>query len=1049
MDRRDVIARPLAAYDFAWPMDEQYQIQTVESSVVPYSNKTIMASFREREEFKPHADESLYSVQRSVGRSYSLPMKTPSLIDHRDSGGKRNCDRRLRRRCELYLALTLTSLISISCIASSSSRSGMKTAAISFSSLSFIVTFIMGVGYFSRRTRDILATNMMSKIQHGGRLRRKVTLEKIAISIVMVMECIVSGLVLYPQFDTNPIAVAGNEIWNPNLFYITWFSLYASAYQAANVFYNDGNNTLADTDYQSSMKSSWFMCLFSSTCTATSLLIIQSGPACRGELIDKTTYCSSALAAGSVNVVCAIVLFVCGACYWQSVTIALRLQKLLEIVGATLLMVAQCVVVAIVTTPSGPGHETGNAFIVSWMSFTMSLLQWRNSVESCLMPPEQVRKSASSISKGSVRGETKSTATTEDEGSSYEDRGNSCDYIGEVLTDIPKEVQAGGDDYWNNLRGPDPEEGLRNHSFYNNRRQAQHQAHVDGNSVLEEADDVLLKVASYHCRSYVAKARTSPKSPRDASSSHSISRREDPRGVQFNDSMHRKTRRKSQEHAKEPPSSREEAVARVARPHRPNPSNECLGKQDITFRIPPLPLTSDSCNPPTNQEGFRVRLTSAPKSDPPKTFTPTPPQRRASFVSNMSPLHETSHDGETRRSSSSLSSENGENNNVEHIAGSRITTSSSRSSENRRTPPLPPPPPPPLPRSRNKASRASASKHREKKPQADKEISATKHSSSTGRSNRHNSSSERLFASFPSESPRKSPDTELGSVPFDVMLNDDQTVVTEITGPVTEFRYSIPTGTGDRKLSIAVAAALHAAAVSANTEKKAKASNDVVSDVFNIYNPKRSSRKERSLSPTSQRQTEGQSVSLQSSNMFDGSVGSPMTEDISLVSTLEQARNLRTYSDLEDSKLHIQGENIATNTSGIVGILKHNHDPGSHRKTPSNASSKLSGRASTPSKSSQKRYQDESDLVLRALSARMKGVHTEGASASIQGSVGVNKSLSRRQGSSQQLSHNISNAASQESRSRLASSSAERRGSIKSYFSVMDDSHTIHGEFEC
>ncbi|KAL3758868.1 hypothetical protein ACHAWU_003140 [Discostella pseudostelligera] len=1002
-----------------------------------------MTSFREREEFRPHADESLYSGHRSVGRSYSLPMKAPSTTDHRDHGGKRNCDRRIRRRCELYLALTLASLISISCIASSSSRSGMKTAAISFSSLSFIVTFIMGVGYFSRQMRDYLATNTLSSIQHGGRLRRNVTHEKIAVTIVMVLACIVSGLVLYPQFDTNPIAVAGNEIWNPNLFYINWISLYASAYLVANLSYNDGN-------YQSSMKSSWFMCLFSSICTATSLLIIQSGPACRGELIDETTYCSSALAAGSISVVCAIVLFVCGACYWQSVTIALRLQKLLKIVGATLLLVIQCVVVAVVTAPSGPGHETGNAFIASWMSFILSLRLWKNSVESCLMPPKQVRKSlskgsTSSTSKGSGRGETKSTATTEDEGSSDEDRGNSCDYVGEVLTDIPTEVQAGGDDYWNNLRGPDPEEGLRNHSIYPNRRQAKHhQAHVDGNRVLEEADEVLFKVASYHSRSYVAKPRTSQKSPRDAAevrSSHSISRREDPRGVRCNDSMHRKSRRRSQEHAKEPPSSREEATTQSL---RPDTSKECLDhKQDFTFRIPPLPLTADGCPPPTNEEDYKVRLASLPKTDPPKTFTPTPPQRQASFVSNMSPVHETSHDGDTRRSSSPMSSENGESKNAEHIAGSRITTSSNGSSQNRRTPPTPPPP---LPRARNEASRASSSKHREKKPKADEEISATKHSSSTGRSNKHNSSSERLFASFPSEPPRKSPDPEMGSVPFDVLLNDDQTVVTEITTPVSEFRYSIPTGTSDRKLSIAVAAALHAAAVSANTEKKAKATNEVVSDIFNTYKPKRSSRKERSLSPGSQRQ---QSVSLQSSNMFDGSVGSPLTEEISLISTLEQARNLRTYSDLEDSKLHIQGENIATNNSGIVGILKNNHDSGSHRKTPSNASSKLSGRASSPSKSSQKRYQEESDLVLRALSARMKGGHTEGASASILGSVGVNKSLPRRQCRSQQPSHNLSNAASLESRSRLASSSAERRGSMKSYFSVMDDSHTLHGEFEC
>jgi hypothetical protein len=132
--------------------------------------------------------------------------------------------------------------------------------------------------------------------------------------------------------------------------------------------------------------------------------------------------------------------------------------------------------------------------------------------------------------------------------------------------------------------------------------------------------------------------------------------------------------------------------------------------------------------------------------------------------------------------------------------------------------------------------------------------------------------------------------------------------------------------------------------------------------------------------------------------------------------------------------------------------LKNTQDSMSHhRKTPSQASSMMSGKASsTPSNKSMKHYHNEPDLVIRALSARMKGGHTEGVSTSIQGSSAINKPIPRRQGSSvQQMSQNLSNAASHESRSRLASSSAERRGSMRSYFSVMDDSHTIHGEFEC
>lgn len=1049
-------------------MDEELnRPQSDERSVVLDTN-SIMSRGRE-ECISSYIDES-HRASHDVGRSYSVAMKPPSstgsgiiIINHHG-----HCNSgRIRSRCEFYLGFTIASIISISGIASSSAHSGVKTAAITFSSLSFIVTAILGVGYFSGRMRDILTSNPLSRSQHERKLGRKVAFEKVAVSMVLLLECIISGLVLYPQFSSSWIAVAGNEVWNPNVFYITWFSLYASAYLAADAFCKDGycladaTDDVATHDQSSSVKSAWFMCLFSTTCTATSLLIIQSGPACRGDYIDDTPYCSSALAAGSVSAVCVVALLVCGVCHMQPVRrniqdmTALKSRKLMMIIGATVLLISQCAIVAKVTAPSGPGHATGNAFITTWMSLIASLLLWKTSVESCFMLQKHELTLSQKVEQA-VK-ESKSTTTTDDEVSSDEDHCNSCDQFCDMPTDFPKEVQAGGGDYCNNLRGSDPEEGLNIHTIFNSHSLSQrNQVQAGGNRLLEEADAVLTKVKEYHSRPYVAKMHTTRQTRRHESESRPpqpSERREDPRGFRCNKNVHR-SRRKSQEHAKEPPSSREEAMTRAKRSPLPVPSHlqESVQKsvvvdrkQDFCARIPPLPMTSDTfITPPTNEE-FKVRITSVPMADAPKSLTPTPPPRRASFVSNMSPLHETSKDGDTRHSSSSLSSENGcKNDEVDYIVGSRTPTSNGGTSQKRWTPPPLPPPPP---RSRNDTSLAPPSKHREKKPHKGKDITATTYGSSSSRSAKHGSSSERFFASTPSLLAKKSPDPDMGSIPFDVLLNEEQSVVTEITAPIADICYSIPAGTGDRKLSIAVAAALHAAAVSANTEKKATASNEVANGIHTCYRPKRtSSKKERSLSPSTQRQSEGQSVSLQSSNMFDGSVGSPMTEEISLISTLEQAQKLRTYSDLEDSKLNIQGNNATTSTD-IVGILKNNEDSGNHRKTPSNASSKLSG---TPSNKSQKRYQNEPDLVVRALSARMKGGPTEGVPTSMQGLGVVNKSLNRRQGNLvQQLSQDPSNSASLESRSRLASSSAERRGSTRSYFSVVDDSHTVHGEFEC
>lgn len=1054
--------------------DDRQRVQHTTTSAgriaLPYPSNNYCTSsmtLGREEELRPSSsiDES-YRDHRRVSRSFSLPLKEPSSIGSGTRTGSISFDRhgnrnngRIRRRCEFYLGLTIASVVSISGIASSSPHSSVKTAAITFSSLSFVVTSVLGVGYFSERIRGILARNPLSKAR-GGKLQTNVTFEKLALSLVLLLECIISGLVLYPQFNTNWIAVVGNEVWNPNVFYITWISLYASAYLAADALYKDRyylvdstHDDVASRD-QLSVKSSWFMCLFSTTCTATSLLIIQSGPSCRGDYIDDTPYCISALAAGSVSVLCIIALLMCGVCHLQPVrriiqnVFALKLRKLLMIIGATILLITQCVILAKVTSPSGPGYATGNAFITSWMSFLMSLLLWKNSVESCFMLRELERKLSSQKSERLVK-ETKSTTTTDDEGSSDEDHGNSCDLFGSLPTDIPKEVQAGGGDYWDNLRGPDPEEGLRNPQVHYSHVQSQRsQVNAKDNRVLKEADAVLTKVKAYHSRPSVAKVHTTRQTRRHGSenrSSQSTDRREDPQGFRCNDNVHR-SRRKIPESAKEPPSSREETRSRATRSPRPEPPPEAVKKrvvvdrkQDFCVRIPPPPMTADIfTTPPTNQE-FQVRITSVPKPDAPKSSSTTPPQRRSSFVSNMSPLHETSNEGDTRHSSSLSSGNAGKNNEIQYFVGCSANTSTIGSSQKRRTPPPPP-------RSRNESSVASSSKHVEKKMQKDKPKLAEKKSSSTGRATKHSSSSERLFASIPSEPPKISPDHDLGSIPFDVLLNDEQTVITEITTPAADFRYSIPTGPGDRKLSISVAAALHAAAVSANDEKKATAANEVATGINNTYKPKRSSRKERSLSPSMERHSEGQSPSLQTSNMFDGSVGSPMTEEISIISTLEQAQKLRTYSDLEDSKLNIQRGNI-TNNNGIVGILRNNQDSMSHRKTPSTASSKLSGHTSTPS---QKRYQNESDLVLRALSARMKGGPTEGIPTPMHGLGMVNKPIPRRHGGSvHQMSQNLSNAASSESRSRLASSSGERRGSTRSYFSVVDDSHTVHGEFEC
>lgn len=236
----------------------------------------------------------------------------------------------------------------------------------------------------------------------------------------------------------------------------------------------------------------------------------------------------------------------------------------------------------------------------------------------------------------------------------------------------------------------------------------------------------------------------------------------------------------------------------------------------------------------------------------------------------------------------------------------------------------------------------------------------------------------------------------MNTVPIEVLLRDDQTSITEIS----DSYFATPKGSvADRRaLSVAVAAALHAA-VSASQENKAHA---IDGKAIKKNNTSTSRAKAYLSLLSSADRLEGSSVTLQRNNRTDDSLMSPMTGDISQNSTLEHAQKVRSYSDLEDRRLNIQGDSEShkyhtpTSAIGIVGILKHGHHSGIHRKTPSQSSSKLSGQA----QSNQKPDQIEQDALIRLLSERMNGGHEVGVSTSMHGLSRDYGSLPRRQSSS-------------------------------------------------
>jgi hypothetical protein len=182
-------------------------------------------------------------------------------------------------------------------------------------------------------------------------------------------------------------------------------SLYGSAYLAAHVFVNDGTAASTSSN-QSSIKVLLFMALFSLICTATSLLLISYGPACNGVYLGQTPYCSRADTAGWLSVWCAVLSLLpcvtttcCHLSYHYSPTCRgwmqnrrnrwgrrtlqrswTILQQSILLGTTTLIVILQCVNVAVVSLPyGGPGREVGSGFIMSWVAWMVSLMLWKNS----------------------------------------------------------------------------------------------------------------------------------------------------------------------------------------------------------------------------------------------------------------------------------------------------------------------------------------------------------------------------------------------------------------------------------------------------------------------------------------------------------------------------------------------------------------------------------------------------------------------------------------------------------------------------------------------
>jgi len=336
-------------------------------------------------------------------------LSQPSKASYRSamavlSGTLAVCTAALYPRCDLWLTLAVTQLVSIGSLYTSSSsniydsnapqpqRIAVEVAALTLSSLSFALSFLVGVGYFHRPFREYLTTivppNSDSSIK---KLRELATVEQPLSLFLLVLVSIQSGLVLWPSSTNGSyLAVAGSEIWNTTLFYATWIGLYGAAYLTATV---SSMNCNGKDDVVYSMKL-WCMVLFSSTCASATLLILHSGPMCQGMALAETTYCSSSLTAGVLGFASAVLSFLGGSYLlhstrrnrgWRS-----SRTRWIGLLCASLILGIHSIIVTLVSSPSGPGNQVGSVFQVSWLTWIFSVLLWKSCIESFFVSPAPV-----------------------------------------------------------------------------------------------------------------------------------------------------------------------------------------------------------------------------------------------------------------------------------------------------------------------------------------------------------------------------------------------------------------------------------------------------------------------------------------------------------------------------------------------------------------------------------------------------------------------------------------------------------------------------------
>eukprot|EP00956_Cyclotella_meneghiniana_P009330 scaffold12907_cov68-Cyclotella_meneghiniana.AAC.4 len=331
-----------------------------------------------RDSFRPREIAEFIPQQRIHKQDTTLQLlKSPSYVKARACRSRSNDGSNqftqqpvstLSARADVWLVLSLTSVAILSSMSLSSTADVWSTngkIVLVTSSMLLAISTTVGCGYRYAPLRQNLTQSPIRIIC----LRS--TMETVMSVLSLSLAAVETSIVLMPS---SYLAVSGNSIWNPNIFYSSWIGLYSCFYLVADLITTKDSSGLVNHSvdslrgYFDSMAKIWWMLLASTASLLIVLATLFSNSVCSAYL-QSTSVCERAFGAVILTIFSLLLILVALLLHRLSIMGKMSMSQLECFNGLTshhlggmlsfAVFVLQAASVAMLTSPSGPGSQDG------------------------------------------------------------------------------------------------------------------------------------------------------------------------------------------------------------------------------------------------------------------------------------------------------------------------------------------------------------------------------------------------------------------------------------------------------------------------------------------------------------------------------------------------------------------------------------------------------------------------------------------------------------------------------------------------------------------